>query len=147
MFQTSSSAIVSVTLKFLQDNSYIEDITWRRGEPKFLFECWRIFHEWAQRVKYFSTWEAGYLLVIYSTAHLLKTPPHKSVNFMDLGSQRGAKPNKKKTCYSLMSLMHTVNSEDPYRNWSDFNPFSVRNIPFLQSCAQAKHLIDLWLVL
>ena len=25
------------------------DITWPRGDTKFLFECWRIFHEWAQR--------------------------------------------------------------------------------------------------
>ena len=28
---------------------YIEDITWLRGDTKFLFECWKIFHEWAQR--------------------------------------------------------------------------------------------------
>ena len=27
----------------------IEDITWLRGDTKFLFECWKIFHEWAQR--------------------------------------------------------------------------------------------------
>ena len=26
----------------------IEDITWPRGDTKFLFECWKIFHEWAQ---------------------------------------------------------------------------------------------------
>ena len=24
---------------------YIEDITWPRGDTKFLFECWKIFHE------------------------------------------------------------------------------------------------------
>ena len=24
-------------------------ITWPRGDRKFLFECWKIFHEWAQR--------------------------------------------------------------------------------------------------
>ena len=29
--------------------TYIEDITWPRGDTKFLFECWKIFHEWAQR--------------------------------------------------------------------------------------------------
>ena len=28
---------------------YIEDITWPRGDTKFLFECWKIFHGWAQR--------------------------------------------------------------------------------------------------
>ena len=28
---------------------YIEDITWLRGNTKFLFECWKIFHEWVQR--------------------------------------------------------------------------------------------------
>ena len=28
---------------------YIEDITWQRGDTKFLFECWKICHEWAQR--------------------------------------------------------------------------------------------------
>ena len=28
---------------------YIEDITWLHGDTKFLFECWKIFHEWAQR--------------------------------------------------------------------------------------------------
>ena len=27
---------------------YIEDITWLRGDTKFLVECWKIFHEWAQ---------------------------------------------------------------------------------------------------
>ena len=26
-----------------------EDITWPRGDTKFLFECWKIFYEWAQR--------------------------------------------------------------------------------------------------
>ena len=36
----------------------IEDITWSRGETKFLFECWKIFHEWVQRTsEIFSTWE------------------------------------------------------------------------------------------
>ena len=34
----------------------IEDITWLRGDTKFLFECWKIFHEWAQRTsEIFST--------------------------------------------------------------------------------------------
>ena len=28
---------------------YIEDITRLRRDTKFLFECWKIFHEWAQR--------------------------------------------------------------------------------------------------
>ena len=28
--------------------TYIEDITWPRGDTKFLFECRKIFHEWAQ---------------------------------------------------------------------------------------------------
>ena len=28
---------------------YIEDITWLHGNTKFLFECWKIFHEWVQR--------------------------------------------------------------------------------------------------
>ena len=28
---------------------YIEDITWPLGDTKFLFECWKRFHEWAQR--------------------------------------------------------------------------------------------------
>ena len=26
----------------------IEDITWPRGDTKFFFECWKIFHEWMQ---------------------------------------------------------------------------------------------------
>ena len=26
----------------------MEDITWQRGDTKFVFECWKIFHEWAQ---------------------------------------------------------------------------------------------------
>ena len=26
---------------------YIEDITWPRGDTKFLFECWKIFHSFA----------------------------------------------------------------------------------------------------
>ena len=26
-----------------------EDITWLRGDTKFLFDCWKIFHEWAQQ--------------------------------------------------------------------------------------------------
>ena len=29
---------------------YIEDITWLCGDTKFLFESWKIFHEWAQRM-------------------------------------------------------------------------------------------------
>ena len=38
--------------------AYIEDITWPRGDTKFLFECWKIFHEWAQRMsEIFSTRE------------------------------------------------------------------------------------------
>ena len=28
---------------------YIEDIIWLCGDTKFLFECWKIFHEWAQQ--------------------------------------------------------------------------------------------------
>ena len=28
---------------------YIGDITWPRGDTKFLFECGKIFHEWAKR--------------------------------------------------------------------------------------------------
>ena len=38
---------------------YIEDITWPRGDTKFLLECWKIFHEWAQRTSeiFFSTRE------------------------------------------------------------------------------------------
>ena len=28
--------------------SEIEDITWPRRDTKFVFECWKIFHEWAQ---------------------------------------------------------------------------------------------------
>ena len=27
----------------------IEDITWPREDTKFLFECWKIFHEGAQQ--------------------------------------------------------------------------------------------------
>ena len=34
----------------------LEDITWPRGDTTFLFECWKIFHEWAQRTnEIFST--------------------------------------------------------------------------------------------
>ena len=38
---------------------YMEDITWPRGDMKFLFECWKIFHEWPQRTSeiFFSTRE------------------------------------------------------------------------------------------
>ena len=36
----------------------IEDITWPRGDTKFFFECWKIFHEWVQRTsEIFSTRE------------------------------------------------------------------------------------------
>ena len=40
-------------------STYIEDITWPHGDTKFLFECWKIFHEWAQRTSeiFFSTRE------------------------------------------------------------------------------------------
>ena len=29
---------------------YIEDITWPCRDMKFLFECWKIFHKWEQRM-------------------------------------------------------------------------------------------------
>ena len=32
-----------------EPKEYIEDITWPCGDTKFLFECWKIFQEWAQR--------------------------------------------------------------------------------------------------
>ena len=39
--------------------SYTEYITWPRRDTKFLFERWKIFHEWAQRTSeiFFSTRE------------------------------------------------------------------------------------------
>ena len=42
----------------LVSDTRIEDITWLRRDTKFLFECWKIFHEWAQRTsEIFSTRE------------------------------------------------------------------------------------------
>ena len=35
--------------------AFIEDIAWLRGDTKFLFECWKIFHEWAQHHWHFSS--------------------------------------------------------------------------------------------
>jgi len=33
---------------------YMEDITWPRGDTKFLFECWKYFtNESSEQVKYF----------------------------------------------------------------------------------------------
>ena len=41
----------------------IEDITWPRRDTKFLFECWKIFHEWAQRTsEIFSTHEEKFCI-------------------------------------------------------------------------------------
>ena len=33
--------------KFIAAAKKIEDIRWPRGDTKFLFDCWKIFHEWA----------------------------------------------------------------------------------------------------
>ena len=33
----------------IQSRLYIEDIRWQRGDTKFLFKCWKIFHEWARQ--------------------------------------------------------------------------------------------------
>ena len=43
-----ASLIIQSGIDILR-KKYIEDITWPRGDTKFLFECWKIFHEWAQR--------------------------------------------------------------------------------------------------
>ena len=43
----------------------IEDVTWPRGDTKFLFECWKIFHECAQRTsEIFSTRKYIYIYYI-----------------------------------------------------------------------------------
>ena len=31
-------------------NKNIDNSTWPHGDTKFLFECWKIFHEWAQQM-------------------------------------------------------------------------------------------------
>ena len=36
------------TTKKWQKAKYIEDITWRLGDTKFLFSCWKIFHSFAE---------------------------------------------------------------------------------------------------
>ena len=47
--------------------AYIEDITWPRGDTKFLFECWKIFHEWAQRTIEINTNEIPnhFILIVF----------------------------------------------------------------------------------
>ena len=33
-------------MQYIWKRKDIEDITWPLGDTKFLFECWKIFHEW-----------------------------------------------------------------------------------------------------
>ena len=43
------TSVTYVLKRYLCTLLYVEDITWPRGDTKFLFSCWKIFHEWAQR--------------------------------------------------------------------------------------------------
>ena len=47
----ASNVIVgtSWTIMTIWTGLYIEDITWPCGHTEFIFECWEISHEWAQR--------------------------------------------------------------------------------------------------
>ena len=38
---------ITSSLVFNLLEEWIEDITWPRRDTKFLFECWKTFHEWA----------------------------------------------------------------------------------------------------
>ena len=42
------TSVTYVLKRYLCTLLYVEDITWPRGDTKFLFSCWKIFHEWAQ---------------------------------------------------------------------------------------------------
>ena len=38
---------ITSSLVFNLLEQWIEDVTWPRRDAKFLFECWKTFHEWA----------------------------------------------------------------------------------------------------
>ena len=66
----------------------IEDITWLRSDTKFLFECWQMFHEWAQRKsKIFSTRKgkfvspSGHVMCYSLYKHQWNTKPFRSNSF------------------------------------------------------------------
>ena len=53
---TRQLEILATTLSSL--HTVIENIAWLHRDTKFLFECWKVFHQWANdQVKYFSTQE------------------------------------------------------------------------------------------
>ena len=43
-------------MKHCQSNPVTEDITWPRGDTKFLFSCWKIFHSFSRCVLYKHQW-------------------------------------------------------------------------------------------
>ena len=55
--------------------SEIEDITWLRRDTKFVFECWKIFHEWAQGTSeiFFSTLEDKFRISKRCSIYYLNT--------------------------------------------------------------------------
>ena len=71
---------------------YIEDITWPRGDTKFLFECWKIFHQWAQRMsEIFFQHEkrtfvspSGHVMFYLSYKHQWNTKPFYLSSFFGL---------------------------------------------------------------
>ena len=71
---------------------YIEDITWLRGDTKFLFKCWKIFHEWAQRTsEIFFQHEkrnfvspSGHVMFYLLYKHQWNTKPFHFNSFCDL---------------------------------------------------------------
>ena len=46
-YEQRKSSLKNPTDWINTDWEFIEDITRPRGDTKFLFECWKTFHEWA----------------------------------------------------------------------------------------------------
>ena len=68
----------------------IEDIKWPCGDTNFLFECWKIFHGWAQRMseKFFqyekrnSISPSGHVMFYLLYKHQWNTKPFHSNSFL-----------------------------------------------------------------
>ena len=59
----------------------IEDITWPRGDTKFLSECWKIFHEWAQRTSEIISKWGGHVMFNLLYKHQWNTKPFHCNSF------------------------------------------------------------------
>ena len=50
--QSAHKRNASLPMKHCQSTPITEDITWPRGDTKFLFSCWKIFHSFARYALY-----------------------------------------------------------------------------------------------